>query len=278
MPVKTTFQKDDLKLKLLQGHRVYGTCITTNVPKWPGIVAGAQLDFVFIDTEHIAIDRAELSRMCNQYRALGITPIVRIPKPDPYRASQVLDDGAIGVIAPYLEHVEEIKDLVGATKFRPLKGQKLQEILEGNITPDPILKSYLKNYNHGNLCIANIESMPAVDQLEKLLSVQGLDGVFIGPHDLSINMGIPEQYDHPEFKKTVKLIIEKARAHTLGVGIHFSLEAERQLYWLKEGVSIVIHSSDMALFSQKLKADLEILKSSDGDFPDQSGSDASLTI
>jgi hypothetical protein len=76
-------------------------------------------------------------------------------------------------------------------------------------------------------------------------------------------MGIPEQYDHPEFIKTVNLIIEKARKHTLGVGIHFSLDAERQLFWIRQGVNIVIHSSDMALFSQRLKADMAMLKSID---------------
>ena len=84
----TSFQKDDLKQKLLGKHTVYGTCITTNAPRWPKIVAGANLDFVFIDTEHIAIDRDELSKMCNSYQALGLTPRVRIPKPDPYRAQQ----------------------------------------------------------------------------------------------------------------------------------------------------------------------------------------------
>jgi 4-hydroxy-2-oxoheptanedioate aldolase len=274
----TGFQKDDLKQKLQKGHRIYGTCITTNAPRWPGLVAAAGLDFVFIDTEHIAIDRSELSKMCHTYQALGLTPIVRIPKPDPYRASQVIDDGAIGVIAPYLEDVDEIKELIGATKYRPLKGEKLKAILDQQSSPSSELKSYLDQYNMGNLCIANIESIPAVNKLDKLLSIDGLDGVFIGPHDLSINMEIPEQYDHPEFIKTVKKIIEKARAHTLGVGIHFSLDPDRQLFWIKQGVNIVIHSSDMALFSQRLKADMAVLKSIDKNQQNNEGDTSSATI
>ena len=274
----TSFQKDDLKQKLLSKQTVYGTCITVNVPRWPKIVAGANLDFVFIDTEHIAIDRDELSKMCNSYQALGLTPIVRIPKPDPYRASQVIDDGAIGVIAPYLEDVNEIKDLVGATKYRPLKGEKLRQILDGGIQPTAELHDYLEHYNTGNLCITNIESMPAVEKLDDLLSIDGLDAVFIGPHDLSVNMGIAEQYDDPDFVKTVKLIIDKARKYTLGVGIHFSLEPERQLYWIKEGVNIVIHSSDMALFSQRLKSDMQILKSIDPNEPKDKEDTEEVTI
>lgn len=274
----TSFSRDKLKQKLIQGNTVYGTCITTNAPRWPGLVAAARLDFVFIDTEHIAIDRSELSKMCNTYQALGLTPIVRIPKPDPYRASQVIDDGAIGVIAPYLEHVDEIKELIGATKYRPLKGEKLKAILDQKSSPSTEIQSYLDQYNFGNLCIANIESIPAVNKLDELLSIDGLDGVFIGPHDLSINMGIPEQYDHPEFIKTVKTIIEKARKHTLGVGIHFSLDPDRQLFWIKLGVNIVIHSSDMALFSQRLKADMAVLKSIDQNQKNNEGDTSSVTI
>ncbi len=274
----TSFLKDKLKIKLQNGQNIYGTCITVNTPNWPGLVSGANLDFVFLDTEHIPLDRSELAKMCRSYQACGLTPIVRIPKPDPYRASQAIDDGAIGVIAPYLESVDQIKQLVGATKYRPLKGEKLDAILNGDSIPSAELKSYLDNFNQGNLCIANIESVPAVERLDDLLSIEGLDAVFIGPHDLSINMGIPEQYDHPDFVDTVKTIITKARQHTLGVGIHFSLEPQRQIDWIKEGVNIVIHSSDMALFSKQLKSDIEIIQKAVGDNDKPSSNNESITI
>lgn len=273
-----SFQRNKLKEKLLEGRKVYGTCITVNTPVWPTLVAGTNLDFVFIDTEHIPIDRSELAKMCRNYQANGLTPIVRIPKPDPYRASQVIDDGAIGVIAPYLENVDQIKELVGATKYRPLKGEKLNAILSGNSKPNTELKLYLDEYNHGNLCIANIESIPAVERLDELLSIDGLDAVFIGPHDLSVNMGIPEQYDHPDFVATVKMIIQKARKHTLGIGIHFSLEPQRQIDWMKEGVNIIIHSSDMALFSKQLKTDINTIQTAVSDQINEAGSSESVTI
>jgi 4-hydroxy-2-oxoheptanedioate aldolase len=89
-------------------------------------------------------------------------------------------------------------------------------------------------------------------------------------------MGIPEQYDHPEFIETVKVIIQKARKYTLGVGIHFSLEPQRQIDWMKEGVNIVIHSSDMALFSQRLNEDIQKIRSASGD--NTSASNDSITI
>jgi 2-keto-3-deoxy-L-rhamnonate aldolase RhmA len=272
------FSKDALKQKLLHGHPVFGTCITANTPVWPELVAGAGLDFVFLDTEHIPIDRSELSKMCRTYKAHGLTPIVRIPKPDKYRASQVIDDGAIGVIVPYIEHTEQIKELIGAVKYRPLKGVKLDAILDGKTKPTAELKDYLDKFNHGNMCIANIESIPAVEKLDEILSMDGLDAVFIGPHDLSINMGIPEQYDHPEFIDTVRTIIKKARKYTLGVGIHFSVSPQRQIDWIKEGVNIVIHSSDMALFSQRLHDDFTLLKEITGTKVSDDLSDSATTV
>jgi len=168
--------------------------------------------------------------------------------------------------------------LVVAIKYRPLKGEKLNAILDGKIKPTATLKSYLDQYNLGNLCIANIESIPAVERLDELLSVDGLDAVFIGPHDLSINMGIPEEYDQPDFIKTVKSIVQKARKRTLGVGIHFSFEPQRQIDWMKEGVNIIIHSSDKALFSKQLKADINEIQSAVEDQKESSRSDDSVTI
>ena len=104
-----------------------------------------------------------------------------------------------------------------------------------------------------------------MNKLDALLSVPGLDAVFIGPHDLSISLGIPEQYDHPEFEKAVKYIIHTTRNKGLSVAIHFSLEPERQVKWIKEGINIVVHSTDIALFSQKLNADMSAIKRAVGD-------------
>jgi len=254
-----------LLAKLRDGKTVYGTCITSTAPLWSKAACGAGLDFVFLDTEHVPLERMEIAAMCKLYSALGIAPIVRIPSPDPFRACQMLDAGAEGVVAPYIENVEQVKELVGALKYRPLKGQRLKEIIENQGSVAPELKIYLDNYNRGNLCIINIESIPAVENLDELLNVPGLDGVFIGPHDLSVNMGLPEMYDHPDFEREVEIIIRKCRENNIAVGIHFSESPERQVKWMNEGANIIIHSSDIAIFSKKLTADIGFIRQSIND-------------
>lgn len=251
--------------KLKKGKNVYGTCLTSISPGWPMVLKKAGVDFAFIDTEHTAINRADMARMSQVVQSYNVTPVVRIPSPDPYLACQALDAGAKGVIAPYLESVEQIRDLVGAVKYRPLKGAVLQEALTGTKELSAEMISFLQQYNAGNMAIANIESVPAMEKLDELLSVPGLDGVFIGPHDLSISLGIPEQYDNPAFEKAVRYIIHTTRKKGLAIGIHFSLEPERQVQWMKEGANIIVHSSDIALFSQKLNRDLQIIKTAAGD-------------
>lgn len=255
--------ENNLLNKLQAGKVVFGTCFTSISPIWPSVAQRAGLDFVFLDTEHIPLERIEVSQLCHTFRSMGISPIVRIPSADPFRACQMIDAGAEGVVAAYLETPEQVRTLVGAIKYRPLKGEMLEKLLINPAEMDETLKKYLQNLNRGNMCIANIESVPALNNLEAMLSVQGLDAVFIGPHDLSVSLGLPEKYDHPVFEDAVKMIIHTCRKKGLAVGIHFSESPERQLRWMKEGVNIVIHSFDIALFSQRLMADLKILRPDD---------------
>ena len=257
---------DTILQKLRKNENIYGTCILSTSPIWSKAVKGAGLDFVFIDTEHIPMDRTELTFLCQVYAAMGISPIVRIPSPDPYLACMAKDAGAVGVLAPYIEEEEQVRDLVGATKYRPLKGARLQNILNGTEALEPELSAYLNTYNEGNLCLINIESTVAIANLDVFMDVPGLDGVIIGPHDLSINMGLPEQYEHPNFERAVKEIIRKARSKGLAAGIHFPSNPDRQVKWMQEGANIVLHSSDMFLFAQKLKEDMNTIKSSVGDY------------
>ncbi|MGH8020835.1 MAG: HpcH/HpaI aldolase family protein [Opitutaceae bacterium] len=217
------------------------------------MIAGVGLDFVFIDTEHIALDRGILSWMCQTYAALGLPPLVRIPAPDPFAACMALDGGAAGIVAPYVETVEQVQALRGAVKLRPLKGARLAAALRDEASLEPELQSYLERYNSQNTLVINIESTPAVERLDELLSVPGVDAVLIGPHDLSCSLGIPEQYEHRRFEETICRIVRVARQHGVGVGIHAWMGIERFVPWAGEGLNIIIHSADVLAMRDKLR-------------------------
>jgi len=253
---------NELQNKLHSGEHVYGTMIISESPRWPAAVVAAGLDFVFIDTEHIALDRQKVSWMCQLYTELGIVPVVRIPSPDPYIAAMMFDGGAQGVIAPYVETPEQTRQLVGAAKYRPLKGGRLHSALSGEAQLEPELKDYLDKRNANNIAIVNIESIPAMEALDDILAVDGLDAVLIGPHDLSCNLGIPEQYFHDRFIAAVDEIITKARKQGIGAGIHmvYPNSMEPEIRWAKMGANLIVHSIDIVAFRAALHKDIEIIK------------------
>ena len=198
--------------------------------------------------------------MCTIYSALEIPPMVRISSPDPIQACTALDGGASVILAPYVETVEQVKTLVGAVKYRPLKGKTLQQILDGNEIPDEKLKNYIDERCKNNLLFINIESKPAIDNLQALLSVPGLDGVIIGPHDLSCSIGFPEEYTHPVFEKIVTDIIKECNKRNMGIGIHLSEGPEQQIKWAKAGTNIILHSADIFLFGKILNEEISTIK------------------
>ncbi|MDD9269571.1 HpcH/HpaI aldolase/citrate lyase family protein [Paenibacillus sp. GCM10023248] len=255
----------ELQNHLHNGQRVYGTLIVSTSPRWPTEVKKLNLDFVFIDTEHMSIDRDMLSWMCRAYTASGLAPIVRIPSPDPYEASKAMDAGAAGIVAPYIETPEQVQALRGAVKLRPIKGKKLGNILSETDKPVEPLKSYLEEFNSGNILIVNIESGPALEALDEILQVPQLDGVLIGPHDLSCSLNVPEQYDHPVFKEAVSTIIRKARAANVAAGIHYFWGVEQEIAWGQEGMNLFVHASDMTAFTAQMSRDINEIKQRLGD-------------
>lgn len=253
----------EFRKALRAGKYLYGMMLVSRSPKYSETVRSLGMDYIFIDSEHIDVDRTTLSWMCRTYAAMEIAPLVRVPEPDPYQASTVLDGGAEGVIFPYVESVEEVKDLVGAVKYKPLKGRRLRNILDGKEQPEPELAAYLENANKNRSVIVNIESIPAMEALDDILAVPGLDGILIGPHDLSCSLGIPEQYTHPKYDAAVREILSKARRAGLGAGIHvhYAGDINQEIGWCREtGANFVVHHSDILSFTLAMRRDLAVLR------------------
>lgn len=259
--------KQEFAAALRSRKNVYGTAIISESPRWPSFIKKCGLDFVFIDTEHIALDRVPVAWMCAAYGALGIAPIVRIASPDPHEATQVLDAGAAGVIAPYIETVEQVREMHGAVKLRPIKGKRLHDVLHAGACFEPALLEYQRENYGDNMLIINVESAPAIENLDALLDVEGLDGVLIGPHDLTCSLGIPEQWDARLFDDTVRDIGRRARAKGVTAGIHSWMGVDREAGWAKEGINMLIHDSDTIAMSRSLTADIKALRSALGDSP-----------
>ena len=260
---------ETIRQKLHEGERVYGThvCSLTN-PVTAQMQSTLEYDFVFICNEHMPIDHTETSMLCQFYAAKGVSPIVRIPAPVPHYAARALDEGAQGIVAPYVETVEEVKALVGAVKYRPIKGEKLKGFLSGATQPSEKLAAFFDRFNRHNFLIIGIESYPAYERLEELITIPGVDGVFVGPHDLTCSMDIPEEYEHPEFRRVLEDIIVRCERTGVGVGVHMSqlsTSLEGYLELIQKGMNYVLFGSDVGVLMKGMGDGLRTFREAMGD-------------
>jgi 2-keto-3-deoxy-L-rhamnonate aldolase RhmA len=257
---------------LRKGNNVFGTLVTSSSPRMFDAIVSLEPDFVFLCTEHIFYNPDTLGWMCRAYKSAGINPVVRILKPDPYLATQALDSGACTVLAPYAEDIEQVLELVGAVKYRPLKGKKLKNILSGNEKPSADLEEYIRIHNEDHSLLLNIESPAGVMNMEQFFSIktvdgQGVDGIVIGPHDLSVSYELPEKYERREFIDMSCDIIRKARNSGVAAGGHNGSQGSihMQMEWVKAGANIIMHSSDIFLFADKYQDDVNIIRKLKGE-------------
>lgn len=236
----------ELKAKLHQGERVVGTMLlATRAEAGGGQLEEMGLDFVIVDNEHSPFSRSETADWIARLTAMGVVPFVRVPIPAPHYVTMALDAGAQGILTPYVETVEQVREVVAAAKFLPLKGEAVERAVRDGVFPSEETRAFLEERNKNNVLVIGIESVAAMERLEELLSVPGVDAAFVGPNDLTIQLGIPAQYGHPRYTEAV------ARIHTtcksMGVPLvihHFSHEMSDP--WVAKGVNFVLYGSDRA--------------------------------
>ena len=256
----------EIRAKLKNGQRVYGTNIVSlGNPVAARMNTDLEIDFVFICTEHMPLDRTEVSMMCQYYAAKGISPVVRIPYPSAHWATMAIDAGAEGIVAPYVETTEQVKEMVGAVRYRPIKGKFLNDILEGKRKPAEKMQKFWGNFNRNTFLIIGIESTEAIDRLEELISNDGVDGVFLGPHDITCSMEIPEEYENPKFIDTVKDIVKRCRKLGKGVGIHSDLTADKCREFLDTDMNFMLHLADVVKMRDTMNSEFRAMREKFGD-------------
>ena len=257
---------------LLRGSQcAYGTLMVSPQPTFAAAVASTGVDFVFIDTEHVPMDRGELEHMCFAYKQLGLPPLVRVPRADAVLARAAIDAGACGVVASYMETVAEVQELRSGVKLKPLQGELLRTAIddpESFARSHPQTKALVETRQSSCALVINVESQAAIDNLEAMLAVPGVDAVLVGPHDLSCSLGVPEDFESPVFQKALETIFGKARKANVGAGIHMGMPPttagmtpDVATRWITEwGCNVYIHAADVNLFATQLKRDLSQIK------------------
>jgi len=250
----------ELKQALKEGGRGFGTMIThAHSPRWIPVLSGLGLDYVVIDTEHSPRGRAEMGDYLAMFSTSGVVPIVRIPIPDSHYVTMAMDAGAQGILAPYCETAEQVREVVAAAKWRPLKGEAAARVVASGEHVSDATRAYLEERNRNSIAIIGIESVAAVNNLEAILDVPGIDGIFVGPNDMSISLGFPDQYDRPEYQETVKRVIDMSEARGIATLVHHQT-SDLSAYWVQQGARFVLHSTDRRALAEAIRSDFSKLR------------------
>ncbi|XOV87007.1 MAG: HpcH/HpaI aldolase/citrate lyase family protein [Pseudomonadota bacterium] len=249
-----------LKNTLKEGGRVYGCMLSAMAStRFSSVLKGSTLDYVIIDTEHGSRDRTEIQTLCAMLHNIGITPVVRVPVPKAEWVAMALDAGAAGVLVPYCETVEEVSACVATAKWHPLKGEYLKRAIEKDELPSEASREYLESRHKQTFVVIGIESVPAHENLESILDVGSIDGIFIGPNDLSTSIGIPNQYDDSRYKEAVADIIRRSELRNIPVMVH-QQTFETSTMAMQLGARFVLHAMDSNIMQRALQREFNELR------------------
>jgi 2-keto-3-deoxy-L-rhamnonate aldolase RhmA len=166
----------------------------------PMIAKTAGFDGILIDMEHSSFDLDTTSQLCIAALYAGITPIVRSPSKDPFYVSRILDGGALGVIVPHIKTVQDAKDVVQAAKFQPIGSRSSTSGLPHFQYRHVAAKVANPICNAATMVIPMIETLEALEIVDEIAAVEGVDSLLIGTNDLTAEMGIPGQYEDPRLR------------------------------------------------------------------------------
>lgn len=233
-----------LRTKIASGERIYGTMTSlVRNPRFAPIFGRLGFDYVIVDTEHAPTGRSETADLALALHSTGTCPIIRVKDSEPHATVMALDAGFHGVLVPYCETAAEVADVVTAARNRPLKGVLRDRVRDHGEYPSPAAKTYLEERGKNVVVMIGIESVPAIENLEKILDVGGIDVIFIGPNDLSIQLGVPDDYAHPKFVEATQYIIDTAQKRGIAAGGHFQTEPLIE-QWIGRGSRFVLFSGD----------------------------------
>lgn len=235
-----------LKQALKQNHPTFGSWITLDSPAIAEIMANAGFDWLTVDMEHSSLSMSRAGELIRVIELAGSQPLVRLSSNDSVQIKRVMDAGAHGIIVPMVNTPEEAEAAARAMHYPPKGGRGVGLFrAQGYGHCFAEYKTWLAD---NAVLIAQIEHIRAVENLEGILAVDDVDGVIIGPYDLSGSMGIPGRFDSKEFAEAVERVRETTLASGKALGIHvIEPEPETLATRLAEGYTFISYSLDIRM-------------------------------
>lgn len=244
-PQSSLAPPNPVKKALKEGKVVIGTTITTGSAEVAASAAASGFDFLWIEMEHSPITLEAAREMILATRGLKALPFIRVPVNEPWLAKRAMDIGAVGVIFPFTANRELAAQAVASCKYPPagIRGfaPGLAASRWGMSTSD-----YVRWANDNIVVVTIIEQKEAVENIEQIASVPGIDVLFIGANDLSFSLGVGGQLDHPLMQEALRRVGAAAKKYNLPMG-YPSGNAAQIKKLVEQGFRFFQASSDLGL-------------------------------
>lgn len=255
MPVDKPFQTF---ASLLNGAATpIGTWLMSASPSTAEALGYAGFDWLLVDMEHVPIEYRDLWQILQAVQCTGSQPIVRLAANDPVLLKRALDLGAFNVMIPFIENAEEARAAISACKYPPAGTRGFAAVHRASRYGT--WAGYGQQANDAVTCILQIETPNALNNLEEIAAVEGVDALFLGPGDLSAACGHIGNPAHPE----IQAMISDAITRTIKIGMPMGIvggTAELVQSYLDQGYAFAAVASDMAMMMKKANEFLKQLK------------------
>ena len=232
------------KQKLAAGETLVGTFLKTPSSAICEVLGRTSLDFVCIDAEHNPFDRRDISDCVLACRSVGLPNVVRLPIAASEHIATALDCGAGGFVAPHLMNADDARMIVSKSDYKQSRGFCGGTRAAGTRT----LEQHVRLAGEDTVVIGQIEDVEAVENLDAILDVDGVDCYFIGRSDLTLSMGQTDR-NHPDVIAAVEDITRRAIAKGKRVGT-FTSNLDELPKWRKMGISLFLLGSDQNFMIQ----------------------------
>lgn len=251
----------NLREKVKNGEAVFGSWINTASPVAAEVMAAAGFDFLTVDAEHSAVDVPGAQAIFQAIAAANpdCAPLVRLPGNDYAVTKRYLDAGAAGVIVPLVNSPEEARGVVRSVKYPPLGDRGVGFGRSHGYGFD--FDAYMARANDQTVTAVQIEHRLAIERIDEILAIEGVDAAFIGPYDLSASMGITAQFEHPDYLRALEKVLAACKKHEVAPGIHVvppdpSAVAAR----VAEGFRFVAYSLDITMLGTVCREGLAAIR------------------
>ena len=246
-----------LKRQLAAGEHTIGTFLGLASTLAAEVCAASGVDWVLVDLEHGSADEAMIGPIALAAAAYGVPTVVRVEVPERIRIGRALDQGVDGIMLPRVESVDEVERYLSYMNFPPhgVRGvATYNRAARWGLNPAAVMGSESEA-----ACIVQIETLSALDSVEEIAAVQGVDLVFVGPLDLSFALGVPRQFDHPTYLDALDRVVRAAEKAGKPAGI-LAADKSAGVKLAERGFRFIGVGSDSTVLSAGLRDAVDTLR------------------